>query len=275
MSGDPKRLIEESLSDDETRALRAGRGMAPPAGMDAAVLAAVLAKLGPLGSGPEGGAGAGSGAVRSAGDAGSAGAGAAGTGGALASGAAAKTVPAGAMIKAFALGGSLTVAVLVGHEVTSSEESAPVQPPEASVVLVAPPPTAVASVHALLSPVLSSAPVATEAPRAPLRGNGGAPPAEVTAEEPPQEVYGARWESAQVARARAQLRAGQPSQALQTLSEIQARVPGGVLGQEREALAIEALAASGQRSEASRRAAAFLDRFPNSPHASRIQTFSP
>jgi hypothetical protein len=57
------------------------------------------------------------------------------------------------------------------------------------------------------------------------------------------------------------------------LSEVQARVPGGVLGQEREALAIEALAASGQRSEASRRAAAFLDRFPNSPHASRVQVF--
>lgn len=106
-----------------------------------------------------------------------------------------------------------------------------------------------------------------------MRGNGGALPTEVTAEEPPQEVYGARWESAWVARARAQLRAGQPSQALQTLSEVQARVPGGVLGQEREALAIEALAASGQRSEASRRAAAFLDRFPNSPHASRVQVF--
>ena len=274
MSGDPKRLIEESLSDDETRALRAGRGMAPPAGMDAAVLAAVLAKLGPLGSGPEGGAG--SGAVGSAGDAGSAGAGAAGTGGALASGAAAKTVSAGALIKAFGLGGGLTAAALVGHEVTfTPEAAAPLEQSEATVVWEAPSSAVVAGFQEAPAPALSSAPVATEAPRAPLRGNGGAPPAEVTAEEPPQEVYGARWESAQVARARVQLRAGQPSQALQTLSEIQARVPGGVLGQEREALAIEALAASGQRSEASRRAAAFLDRFPNSPHASRIQTFSP
>jgi hypothetical protein len=45
------------------------------------------------------------------------------------------------------------------------------------------------------------------------------------------------------------------------------------LRQEREALTIEILHASGQRDEANARALDFLARYPESPHAARIRSF--
>lgn len=77
------------------------------------------------------------------------------------------------------------------------------------------------------------------------------------------------------ARARAELRAGRPAAALATLAEAQQRVAAGVgvLGQEREVIAIEALAASGQSAVARQRAAAFLAAHPQSVHAARLAPF--
>ena len=73
--------------------------------------------------------------------------------------------------------------------------------------------------------------------------------------------------------ARAALRRGDPSAAQSLLGQAQLRFPAGALSQEREALAIEALWAAGQRSEATRRAREFLARYPHSTYASRVFSF--
>ena len=77
-----------------------------------------------------------------------------------------------------------------------------------------------------------------------------------------------------VGEARALLRSGQSLAALHQLDQARARFPGGMLGQEREALAIEALSQSGQRAAARERAAAFLRAYPSSPHATRMESFA-
>ena len=75
--------------------------------------------------------------------------------------------------------------------------------------------------------------------------------------------------------ARGALRGGDAAGALRKLDELGTRFPGGVLAQEREALAIEALYTTGQRAAASARAEAFLRAYPNSPHATRLRSFAP
>ncbi len=80
-------------------------------------------------------------------------------------------------------------------------------------------------------------------------------------------------ESREMRDAREALRRGDAAGALTMLEQIRARYPGGVLSQEREALAIEALARSGRRAEASTRAAAFLKAYPTSTLAERVQVF--
>jgi outer membrane protein assembly factor BamD (BamD/ComL family) len=55
------------------------------------------------------------------------------------------------------------------------------------------------------------------------------------------------------------------------LEEARYRFPSGVIPQEREALAIEALVQLGQHAEAALRAAQFERSYPNSPHAARVR----
>ncbi len=69
--------------------------------------------------------------------------------------------------------------------------------------------------------------------------------------------------------ARATLK-GDPARALQRANEHAARFPGGVLVQEREVLAIQALRQLGRNTEAERRAAAFAKAFPGSAFARKI-----
>jgi hypothetical protein len=172
-----------------------------------------------------------------------------------------------ALLKAFGVGSGLTVAALVGHELVR-EPPAAYEPAVESVAVVTVPVPA-----ASVFPPVMAAPLASAEPVSPVDANVIMKSKPSPGVEPEEAAYGARWESAWVARARAELRAGRPADALRTLAEIQGRVSGGVLGQEREALTIEALAASGQRSAASQRAIAFVERFPNSPHASRVRDF--
>ena len=64
--------------------------------------------------------------------------------------------------------------------------------------------------------------------------------------------------------ARAALARGRPADALVTATRHAERWPHGQLAEEREVIAIQALAASGRRAEAERRAAAFKRAFPSS-----------
>jgi outer membrane protein assembly factor BamD (BamD/ComL family) len=72
-------------------------------------------------------------------------------------------------------------------------------------------------------------------------------------------------------RARQEL-SSDPSGALALTQEHARRFPSGTLSQEREVLAIEALARLGRTSEARRRLDAFRSRFPQSPHVARLAT---
>ncbi|HYP99463.1 MAG TPA: hypothetical protein VER96_12405 [Polyangiaceae bacterium] len=76
-------------------------------------------------------------------------------------------------------------------------------------------------------------------------------------------------------RARDELRAGRLSDALATLEASQRQFSVPELYQEREALLIELLYRTGQRSSAAQRAHAFLSRFPESPHAQQVRQFTP
>ena len=67
------------------------------------------------------------------------------------------------------------------------------------------------------------------------------------------------------------LLAGEAAQALRMLDRASAQFPDGVLGQEREALAVRALVQSGQKEAARRRGEAFLRAFPRSPHAAELR----
>jgi hypothetical protein len=81
----------------------------------------------------------------------------------------------------------------------------------------------------------------------------------------------ATWDEPQlIERARRAL-ASDPRRALQLAQEHQRRFPAGALGVEREVIVLEALARSGQTSEALRRARAFEARYPKSIHLPRVR----
>jgi hypothetical protein len=81
-------------------------------------------------------------------------------------------------------------------------------------------------------------------------------------------------ESQTVLEARAALRGGDSARCLRLLDQARERFGRGGLGQEREALAIEALARSGQSAAAHRRALAFLQKYPQSPYSADVRRFS-
>lgn len=83
-----------------------------------------------------------------------------------------------------------------------------------------------------------------------------------------------REESALVLRARERLRAGDPAGALRLLADARSRFPQGALGQEREALTIEALAAERNTGEARAHAEEFLRENPDSPHGARVRAIA-
>jgi hypothetical protein len=127
--------------------------------------------------------------------------------------------------------------------------------PEASPAPAEPPPTPE-----------RSAPEATTA--APTPAPAESAPASTAASE---ALERAREEARLVREADQALRRGDAGGALRTLEELRQRFPGGVLGQEREVLTIEALSRSGQGAQASARAEVFLARNPASPFAGRVR----
>jgi len=107
--------------------------------------------------------------------------------------------------------------------------------------------------------------------------SAAAAPLAVPSHEP--EVRGAplspasqlREESLAVLGARAALRAGDVRRSLALLEQARRRFPRGALGQEREALTIQALARAGQHALAQQRATAFLRAHPSSPYGSDLE----
>jgi hypothetical protein len=93
--------------------------------------------------------------------------------------------------------------------------------------------------------------------------------------EAPRAIDSSRLaeESRLVIEARRALRAGDFATTLRLLESAATTFPNGALGQEREALAIQALALSGRREAAAKRAAAFLATYPESPHAADLKLF--
>ena len=67
------------------------------------------------------------------------------------------------------------------------------------------------------------------------------------------------------------LRASQAHDAMVALMSHERRFPRGSLAEERDRLSVEALVQLGRRAQAERRAALFMQRYPNSPHRQRVQ----
>jgi len=136
------------------------------------------------------------------------------------------------------------------------------------------------------TPALTSASVVDDTTLTPrlTRGNGPArPPANLDKELPAVATFdgagshnGARGsqlegETRALRRARNELRLGELADAFATLEASRRQFPAPELYQEHEALMIELLYRSGQVSTAEQRARAFLEHFPESPHAQQIR----
>jgi hypothetical protein len=81
-------------------------------------------------------------------------------------------------------------------------------------------------------------------------------------------------ESALLTQARAELRSGDANGAQQVLNTLRSKFPKGMLGQEREVLAIEVLSARGNKAAAQRRARAFIAAYPRSPHSAQLSRYA-
>jgi hypothetical protein len=129
------------------------------------------------------------------------------------------------------------------------------------------------SAPAVVAEAASPIPPAVTAPSAELRHAGTLP--SLTASAPPLPPASLlREESSALTAARQALQAGAFSVALKALEETRERFPHGALGQEREALTVEALAKSGSRAAAERRARAFLRSYPKSPYAADVERYA-
>ena len=77
-------------------------------------------------------------------------------------------------------------------------------------------------------------------------------------------------EASLISRARASLKSS-PKQALSLTGKAKRQFPGGMLGEEREAIAIQALAELGRTDEANKRGKRFLSAHASSPHAAAVR----
>ena len=171
----------------------------------------------------------------------------------IATGSAAKAAgAAGIKLKLIAGGGGLAVAALVGYSIARSDPPPPPlpSPKEPAPVVAAPPPVVTAPPAPTIEPS-AAAPTPSAAPKLDRRAR--------LAEEVKHlgEVR--------------RLLASNPAAAAAKADEGHAKFNGGMLYQEREAVAISALARAGRGGEARTRAGAFLKRFPTSPLADQVR----
>lgn len=126
----------------------------------------------------------------------------------------------------------------------------------------------VAPAEALEAEAVEALPlVPTEPPgevaRKPSFNNNPTAPAKASSSGQAQQE--AQFEAQQVAEVRRILRAGDGTTALRSLATIERTIARGVLGQERDALRIDALLLLGQQTEARRLQQRFAERYPRSP----------
>ena len=127
--------------------------------------------------------------------------------------------------------------------------------------------------RALTAPVQNTPvqPVSRQTPSEPA--TPAAAPEAATHSSPPAHTVKepTAWDEPQlIERARKAL-ASDPRRALALTQEHQRRFPAGALRIERDVIALEALARSGQTNEAKRRALAFEAKYPNSIHLQRVR----
>jgi hypothetical protein len=147
-------------------------------------------------------------------------------------------------------------------------------PPQAHVAVVAsaPPPPAVPTVegpdHAFApEPSQAATPVQELPPREMVKSRAAPPPLHATR----ASASALKAESMLLAGARSKLAAGDASGALDDIGRLSAQFPHGKLIQEREVVAIDCLAAIGDRAALRTRALAFRERFPNSPYTAHVR----
>jgi hypothetical protein len=241
---DPMRLLlDPSCPESERALLRLGTSIAPPRGAEARVWQAVIGVVGA-------GSATGTTTVTSASKAEAAGV----TGAKIA-------------IVLGALAALAALAVLGKYLVTSSGHPQPpiaVTPPS-----VTPPPVSIPPAPVTSPPERAQPPVAASGPKSVRAKAGLQSHARALAAASPASRL--REETGLISEARQALREGDAARALKFLEESRRRFPVGVLAQERERLTIEALVKSGRPSEASTRAAEFLRKNPDSPHAGAIR----
>jgi hypothetical protein len=224
----PLKDDDAALDVEERRLLRAGLGMRVPRGAKRAVLLALAAQL------P---------AVASAGTA--------------------TALTVASVVKYGIVGVVLGAATMTTVAVVRAPAPRPIaSATRPSVSAPAQDPQPVRGLRPSLPPADAPAQHAARAIELPL-----ASPTVTQAPVPAAAPPTADTEARRVAAARALTRAGRPQEALGALDAIARDLPHGELVQEREALAIEALLTLGERTAARRRAVAFLQRFPDSPHA--------
>ena len=309
----PKRWLEDGggATRGERDLLRRALTQEPPPEAKDAVWSALLAQLPPIptGGGSGSGGGGGGSATQGAGTAkAAAGAKAASTAGAAAS-TSAKVAGAmgGGLLKSALLGAGSAVALIASYAVVAPLVSPEQQPAPSSAPSTADSasgtpsrpgaptaPPATGEAQAPTAPEITDPPALPDPSKEPIaapsadprssaapgaardaKGPGAASPSSRGAAAPAMDRETRTLEeSRRLTEARDALRRGDTAGALNTLTELQRAVPGGILGQEREALAIEALAKSGQTAKAQARARAFLQANPESPHAPRVSAFA-
>ena len=252
---DPSRLLDglTELSEEERSLLEAGQAMAPPEALSASLWAGVAAKLPPA-------------AMKASGASGS-------TAGSGLSGAGAANGSSLLLVKAALVAGALGGLVLGGRAWLRAHEAH--EAPRENVPSVTAPtlvPAPIASVVEASSPLPAPSAVPAAAGTSTLHAPSSVHAVRVSDRTPaPAASSDAREESRVVTMARTALRGGDSAGALNLLAEARQRFGNGVLGQEREALLIEALAKSGQMSAARAHGQAFLKNYSNSPYAARVK----
>lgn len=174
-----------------------------------------------------------------------------------------------AAVGGVALAAAIALAVTLHGRSGAPAATAPTEQPPAP---AAPTPAAQAPAAPASTGPAAPAPTAPAAPppgSAPLAASR--PPTAVPRPVQPDLASSLRAESELLLRARASLRAGDCVAALAQAERLKARFPAGALAQEREVVAIQALACKGRDAEASARAAAFLQEHPASPHADAVR----